>query len=484
MLRKVAQLFLTRLRLSKPWRYKAPFLISVPYFMIWAGGMSPREAAIGFGMSCATIFGIAGFGYFLNDYTDQEEDQAAGKFNVMLSLPRWAIGGLLILFLALAILPWIFYFPTTPLTLSLLGLEFALFILYSAPPFRFKERGWLGVLCDAGYAHAVPGVLAGITFYELGDHSFAEHWIYLLALGLWQGMVGIRNILLHMRGDLDKDSETGTQTLGVRLGRKRLQRILVFNAIPLELTLALVFLACLIWQLGPICFVLLLFPLNHFVQYRLVNSDPFPKELEGRLSLWIDELYTLWLPLLPLLTLAMSDAYFYFLLLGHLILFRNVLGESLRNLRQWNPSQRIKYAFFVAFIALFMNGLSGEWDSDSFRPWHAAVQPLKPDMGAEYDQLKIFAKGGGTREISISELWPELPFPLRNHILYGISSGKRKPDEIGAGLRSSLEKRWGGQFEGLELRAEKWIHRPFGWEWEGEAEGKGSLDWKGGKDAP
>ena len=197
MLRKAAHLFLSRLRLSNPWRFKAPFLISIPYQMLFLGGIPPEDAALGFGMSCATIFGIAGFGYFLNDWTDREEDQRAGKFNVMLQLHWAAVVGLLLLFLALAVVPWVVYFPKGWSTLGLLGFEFLLFVLYSAPPFRFKERGWLGVLCDAGYAHAVPAVLAGITFFYLGNRSFVAIFWFLGLLGAWQAAVGVRNILLQ-----------------------------------------------------------------------------------------------------------------------------------------------------------------------------------------------------------------------------------------------------------------------------------------------
>ena len=347
---KVATLFLDKLRLSKPWKYKVPFLISIPYFMIWAGRIAPEEAGIGFLMSCCTIFGIAGFGYFLNDLSDREEDAAAGKFNVLIGMPMPGIIGLLLLFLALAILPWVFYFPVNALILSLLGAELGLFMLYSLPPFRFKERGWLGVLCDALYAHGLPAVLAAITFYHLGDGKldlpgceWSYWWLYLGLLGGWQFFLGGRNILLHMRSDLDKDSQTGTKTLAVNLGKERLDTILQKVVFPLELLGFLGFFALMAWLMPWWGAVGLYFLVFTVYKTRQVNQVALPSSFAERLTLFLDDFYVLWIPLLTLAALAMVNLWFLIGLAVHLILFRNVLVEWLREWRGWVWTQRKRF---------------------------------------------------------------------------------------------------------------------------------------------
>lgn len=337
---KFAALFLEKLRLSKPWKYKAPFLISVPYFMIWAGNIEPEAAGIGFLMSCCTIFGIAGFGYFMNDLSDREEDQKAGKFNVLIGMHPAAITGLLLLFLALAVLPWVVYFPANAVTLSLLGAELGLFMLYSLPPFRFKERGWLGVLCDALYAHGLPAVLAAFTFYYLGDQQWPDMLPYLIFLGGWQFWLGGRNILLHMRSDLDKDKNTGTQTLAVKLGAYRLDNILQKVVFPLELGFFVGFYVLMTlwmdwWALVGIYYYF-------FVWYKTgyVNQVDWPATFAGRLTIFLDDLYVLWIPVMVLVGLVMKDGWYAIGLLAHLLLFRNVVVTTALEWRGWVWTQR------------------------------------------------------------------------------------------------------------------------------------------------
>lgn len=453
MLRKAAQLFRSRLRLSQPWRYKAPFLIAVPYFMVEAGHIPPREAAIGFAMSCMTIFGIAGFGYFLNDWTDRAEDAAAGKFNVMLELPKLAVAGLLLLFLGMAVVPWVVYFPQGISTLGLLGFEFLLFVLYSAPPFRFKERGWLGVFCDAGYAHAVPAVLAGITFYYLGDRSYAQIWWFLGTLGTWQGMVGIRNILLHMRQDFEKDVATGTATLGVKLGRERLERILVNLIIPLELLSAAAFIAFWLWELWPLSVWALLFPVHFLYAHRFIDKLPFPTRLEDRLTAFQDDFYVLWLPLLPLLTLSASNPWFLLLLAAHLLIFRNLLSELRPRFRHWNRTQRIKYAFLGAFVFLLGQfqavELRGEFFPAFIFPMFKTVPPAGQPLTIA--QPKILRHSKTTSEIPASHLLHRVAESHRTTVLRQHFGPTPDQQDHSPETEAWAREQTGGEIHALEI---------------------------------
>lgn len=389
MIRKIPSLFFDKLRLSKPWRYKAPFLISIPYLFIHLGQIPAGEAAFGLLMSCCTIFGIAGFGYLMNDLSDRAEDQKAGKFNLLISLPTSAIVGLLLLFLACAILPWLFYFPQGWSTLGLLAFELLLFLLYSLPPFRFKERGFLGVLCDAGYAHAVPAVLAALTFFYLGNRSFPSLYLLVGALGFWQGMLGIRNILLHQLGDLEKDKQTETKTFGTQLGKERLEKFLLRWIVPLELLGFLAFTAILttaVWWFS-------LFAAAYFAylyyRLRVIDQIPFPKALESRLSSTLDDFTVLWFPLFPISLLIDMDAWFLLLLPLHVLLFRNGLVETGRQLKRWTERQRVKWALAATLVFLFAQGifagLRGDFSTSLVFPLYtSAPAPGEPMQVAEY----------------------------------------------------------------------------------------------------
>ena len=325
MILKFTQLLLNKLRLSNPWRYKVPFLISVPYWMVLASGLMPEKAAWGFLFSCITILGIAGFGYLLNDFTDQEEDRIAGKPNVIAGMNPILVGLLMLFFLALAILPWIFFFPVNTFSLILLGSEFLLFILYSLPPFRLKERGWWGILCDAGYAHALPAVLAGVTFLQMGANEYTLNRWYLWALASWQFVLGIRNILLHQLGDFEKDLKTGTQTQVTNAGKAKTEMLLGKVIMPLELILFAAFGLIISFTIPYFGLFYLFFLFQVWFKRKILWGQILPENLRQRLYIYLDDFYQEWIPIFILLALTWENVWFGLLLAVHILLFRNAI---------------------------------------------------------------------------------------------------------------------------------------------------------------
>src|SRR5262245_54556734 len=75
-----------KLRLSNPWNYKAPLLISFPYYIIGAAGVPLSRGLLGIVASFCTIVGIAGLAYFINDAADIEKDRLAGRENALARL--------------------------------------------------------------------------------------------------------------------------------------------------------------------------------------------------------------------------------------------------------------------------------------------------------------------------------------------------------------------------------------------------------------
>ncbi|MBK8659458.1 MAG: UbiA family prenyltransferase [Bacteroidetes bacterium] len=206
--------FIKKLRLPDAFKYKVPVLITSVYAVIWMHSTAPALAYTYLFLSIVTITGIAGYAYLLNDWSDEQKDLIAGKSNATLGLSVIQKWGLLLLFGALAIVPW-FYFPTTPFTLSLLVLELALFAAYSLPPLRLKERPIIGVVVDALYAHVVPVILATATFGLLPSvaaYVAAINTKMVVMVAHWQFFNGIRNILLHQEEDRDKDIQSNTKT--------------------------------------------------------------------------------------------------------------------------------------------------------------------------------------------------------------------------------------------------------------------------------
>ena len=326
-------LLMHKLRLSNPWRYKVPFLIAMPYWVMILSDLPATHMLLGFAMSCCTILGIAGFGYLLNDYTDREEDRAAGKPNVLIGMAPAPILALLIFLLGMAILPWVFYFPLDRYSILLLIAEFTLFILYSAPPFRLKERGILGLLADALYAHTVPAILATYTFYLLGAQAYTACLPFTIVLGTWQFCWGVRNILLHQIGDYTKDQHTGTHTFATRVGLPATHTTLKIT-LALETLTFFAFLATLatVWWPFPLFYLLFLAQLYTF-RVRIWQIG-LPTQLTALPSPLLDDFYCGWIPVTILGWGAFHQPACLILLAVHLLLFPNGLIPLLRN--TWN----------------------------------------------------------------------------------------------------------------------------------------------------
>jgi 4-hydroxybenzoate polyprenyltransferase len=103
-------------------------------------------------LAYATLFGIAGLGYFINDWADIRSDQLAGKPNKVGELSLGVRLLILILLCAFSFLPWLIL-PMNEYSWALIGIEIILFLMYSLPPLRLKEKGFLGIITDTMYAY-------------------------------------------------------------------------------------------------------------------------------------------------------------------------------------------------------------------------------------------------------------------------------------------------------------------------------------------
>lgn len=325
----IYDLFAKRLRLSNPWNYKAPVLVSVTYIILLSHHFLFDQAILAVAWSLCTIIGIAGFGYLSNDFGDRAADQKAGKSNLLIGLNGIQILLLLLLFLALAIVPWLVYFPVTTLTGSLLVLEFLLFVLYVLPPFRLKERGLLGVISDSLYAHANPALLASLTFLALSKAENATMPVFVPALVAWQFFLGLRNILLHQLKDAKNDRVSGLRTFVTQYGEQRVNRLLSQVFVPLELLTWLLFLGAL----TPVTWLPLLgWPL--YLLWQFPKQGP-NRELRQWLYGYLDDFYIPYFPLLILLSLCFQDWRMIFLAVFHVILFKSALSEPKRRVFAW-----------------------------------------------------------------------------------------------------------------------------------------------------
>jgi len=320
-----------RLRIKNAWSYKAPFLISLPYFMIAVGRVPAPTAFVGIAASLCTIAGIAGTAYFLNDLADVAKDRLAGRGNAIAGMSSRQRVLVLALFVALALVPWRIL-PLTPVTGGLLAVELALFVVYSFPPFRLKERGVLGVITDSLYAHTTPAILAVFTFAAMAVEPYSLLAVFLVGLGVWQFALGLRNIVLHQLQDYPNDLASGTRTLATEWGPERLSFVLRNWLVPLEVIGFLAF--AIVVSDSIILFVpaYLSFLVLTMAWTRYVTQRPGPATLREKLYTYADDFYVDWIPLIVLTYLVTRVPECWPLIPIHLLLFRNGLVQWGREL--------------------------------------------------------------------------------------------------------------------------------------------------------
>ncbi|OWY18233.1 hypothetical protein C7N43_27010 [Sphingobacteriales bacterium UPWRP_1] len=321
-------------RLSEAWNYKAPILISVPYYFALIGSMKPEAVIFAIAASYLTISGIAGFGYFINDLTDARQDALAGKANGIAGLNPLQKVVILLIILLLALLPWM-YLPLERTNAPFLLLQFVLFIIYSIPPFRLKERGLAGVLTDALYAHINPSLLAALTFISITGKPVWELRYYLLFLILWQLFLGIRNIVQHQITDKANDNQAQVQTFVAQTTFHDHKKMITHLLMPLELlSFSLFFgfigLHGLGWAGVGFCITMLLL---QFITFK--NSPEFQAGGRKEILLLANQMYLVWLPLSILLTICTTRPKFVLLLLPHILLFKEVQTRLGALFRQW-----------------------------------------------------------------------------------------------------------------------------------------------------
>ena len=329
-------MFFNKFRLSDPYRYKIPFLLSVPYFFIAFYHLPFCRSFILIAVSVIACTGFAGFGYATNDWGDIEKDQIAGKPNSFAEL-SWLQRILLTLFFAfMAIVCW-FYLPFTWISFILLSAELILFVVYSFPPFRLKERGAAGVITDALYAHTIPALFAAYTFGLLSKPNTNQLIEVVIVLAIWQTFSGIRNILFHHLDDHDADIVSGTRTFATTRGREKVVALLKYFLIPVEVLLFLAYMVLIVLALN------LALALVYLLCYALllITTSPDVKNITYKklCYFFLDDFYLECLPVGLLLFLCLSNIWFIVLLLFHILILRkNVFAHFVSKLllNQWD----------------------------------------------------------------------------------------------------------------------------------------------------
>lgn len=282
------------------------------------------------------LVSISSFGYLLNDFFDVEADSKAGKKN---SLANFSLP-VRIIFVALPFIAGIgawALMPFRPGATILLAMQIAALIVYSAPPFRLKNRGLAGVLTDAFYGHVNP-VFITLTAFITGYSNRGLTLLPLFALiFIAVALKGIRNILLHQTEDRKKDRRAGTQTFVVKKGALFTLN-LVNRLLPAEIGFTILLALFISYFFPPFFLSILLFTIVTYLKFSGWKLNYLPKrQLKFKFLYFLNDYYEGWVPVFFLILLTVQNKWFGILLLAHLLLlpaFLTKLVKDLKTIRQ------------------------------------------------------------------------------------------------------------------------------------------------------
>jgi hypothetical protein len=345
-------------RLDNWWFSKIPPLLAVAYLSILVQRTPIAEALNLVACYLTSIACVATYGHIVNDSFDVEADLRANKPNAMSHL-GWTARILLALwFLIAGFLPSLAANYSLS-ALTLLAANFLWPTLYSVPVVRLKERGLLGVVCDAMGSHVTPTLLCLTVFGLIRTDASIALWTFSAVSTLWAAVLGIKGILHHQIYDRANDIESGTVTLATVAEPARIVGFLTWFNLTAELPIS-AGLALVVFNACPFAAIsLAIYLATQTLRYcfgdRLAMASD--RALTRAVTPFTNELfYTLWLPMAAALQLAASDAALWWLPVVHagafymnLVAERAELTSMAQTLRgQFLARWRRRYASAVA----------------------------------------------------------------------------------------------------------------------------------------
>jgi 4-hydroxybenzoate polyprenyltransferase len=311
---------------------KIPPLLAVGYLEILRSGISPHNAARLLACSLFSIFCVAIYGHVLNDIFDQEADRLANKVNRLATMrpiwrrllpPAFLIGGFLPTLAG--------HYSIGPLLL--LTLNYLWPTVYSIPFTRLKERGLLGVACDALGSHITPTLFVLGLFATSGPAgSFSSQTGFALMVTLWATVLGLKGILHHQIADRENDIQSGIVTFATKTRPEVLQRFLAgFNLlIELPVSALLSALVCSWCPLAVAAF--LIYTGSEVTKYLLgfkfaLTADP--ATIRASVPFTNEMFYVLWMPMAAATQIGLDNPASFSLPILHAVIFHQPVVQQL-----------------------------------------------------------------------------------------------------------------------------------------------------------
>ncbi len=182
------------------------FILAVGYMLAGNISITHTNAIV---IAFVSYFSIGAFGFIINDYFDRDYDKKKARNRNPISRNYIKKESAITLASAFGILGLTISYLLIQQVFILFLLPFFLLILYSTPPFRFKERPFLDVTIDS---FPMP-ILFLIGYMLFGNISFH---VFLLALELF--LLGLTRGITQEIRDYDTDRRSGFHTTVIKIG--------------------------------------------------------------------------------------------------------------------------------------------------------------------------------------------------------------------------------------------------------------------------
>ncbi len=320
------------LRFTDWWQYKVAPLAGFIYLMVFWNQYNLAEAIKYLLLLMVVIIGFAGVGHIINDFYDKKVDERAGKINRYGQLKSWQQIALLMVLLSMGFLPWAVIQLKFQIAMLLI-LQLLLYVAYSHPYIRLKEKHFWGVLCDALYGHAIPVVVVIMACAQYQHINFHVLLFLLFTFG-WSLFKGFRNILLHQLDDRKNDQKVGLTTFPVKF--KPLFTLNLINRIvlPFEFLVFCVWLFLLSESVPFLWIWFLVFLVFTYLKFSGWHLWTIPyRQLKFKFLFFLNDFYEQWLPVIFGIYMIAADLKLLPVLILHFLLFFGLMKMFLADLK-------------------------------------------------------------------------------------------------------------------------------------------------------
>jgi 4-hydroxybenzoate polyprenyltransferase len=314
---------------------KIPPLLAIAYLEILRLAIAPHDAVRLLACALFSVCCVAIYGHVVNDLFDLDADRHAGKANRLARIRpvhRALVTGASLIAGFLPAL--VTHYSTAAITV--LALNYLWPTIYSLPITRLKERGLLGVACDALGSHITPTVFVLTLASSVPATTSPRLSGFDLVATAWAGVLGFKGILHHQTADRDNDIRSGVVTFATRMPVEAVQRFLTRFNVLVELPVSAL-LTIVVASYCPLAIVAFIaYTGSETVKYELgfqFALSPDPATIRASVPFTNETFYVLWLPMAAAVQLAVDQPVLSWIPMLHAAVFSRPAAQQLTDWR-------------------------------------------------------------------------------------------------------------------------------------------------------